>query len=58
MDLMHVKYLLAVSFIGLVYMVLGGVIFHYIEKDDEDDEDDEEKVRQEAKERNLRWLSE
>ena len=52
MDLMHVKYLLAVSFIALAYMVLGGVIFHYIEKDDE------EKVRQKAQERNLRWLSE
>ena len=48
---MNTKYQLVVSFVAVVYIILGGVIFHYIEKEDE------EKARREAAERNWKWLS-
>ena len=47
---MNIKYLCAVSFATVVYTILGGVIFHYIEKNDE------EKARREAPEIHSKWL--
>ena len=47
---MNVKYQLVVSFVAVVYIILGGVIFHYIEKNDE------EKARKEAPKIHLKWL--
>ena len=46
---MNIKYQLVVSFVAVVYTILG-VIFHYIEKDEE------EKTRREAPEIHLKWL--
>ena len=47
---MNIKYQLVVSFVAVVYIILGGVIFHYIERNDE------EKARREAPEIHLKWL--
>ena len=47
---MELKYLLPLSFVTLVYIIIGGVIFHYIEGGNE------EQARREAPEINLEWL--
>ena len=49
---MNVKFQLVVSISAVLYTILGGVIFHYIEKDEE------EKTRREAPEIHLKWLGE
>ena len=49
---MNIKYQLVVSFAAVVYIILGGIIFHYIEKHDE------EKARKQAPEIHLKWLGE
>ena len=49
---MNVKFQLVVSISAVLYTILGGVIFYYIEKDEE------EKTRREAPEIHLKWLGE